>query len=96
MKYKYLLATIGFILLIFIPGTMLYVYGADTWDEYEYLIGIDEQTSAKYYVWEPKEDIMPYEIALILPIFAYASQVSVLDLIELLPPEAKRHFRKEE
>ena len=97
MKYKYLLATIGFILLISIPGTMLYVYGADTWDEYEYLTGIiDEQTYAEYYVWEPKEDITVYELALIFPVFIYAAQGSAVLMIEGLPPEAKRHFRKEE
>ena len=96
MKYKYLLATIGFILLISIPGTMLYVYGADTWDEYEYLTGIDEQTSAEYYVYEPQKDITIYELAKIMPIFPYALQGSVIDMIEGLPPEAKRHFRKEE
>ena len=95
MKYKYLLATIGFILLISIPGTMLYVYGADPWDP-EYLPGIDEQTSAEYYVWEPKEDITVYELALIMPIFSYVGKSSVVYIIENLPPKAKRHFRKEE
>jgi len=99
MKYKYLLAIIGFILLISIPGTMLYVYGADTWDEYlEYTTDSDNFLVQElyYYVYEPQKDITIYELAKIMPIFPYALQGSVIDMIEGLPPEAKRHFRKEE
>jgi len=96
MKYKYLLATIGFILLISIPGTMLYVYGADTW--YDLTDTTDNLLVQElyYYVYEPQKDITIYELAKIMPIFPYALQGSVIDMIEGLPPEAKRHFRKEE
>ena len=101
MRCKYWLATIGFILMISIPGTILHVFGADTWDEYnlinvidsDYTISIYDDT---HYIYEPKPDITIYEIALIFPIFIYAAEEWAVLMIEGLPPEAKRHFRKEE
>ena len=47
-----------------------------------------------YYVWEPKKDITVYELALILPIFSFDG--NAIKLVDELPPEVKRHFRKEE
>ena len=46
------------------------------------------------YVYEPKPDITAHEVALILPAFILADK-GYLSHLENLPPEAKRHFRRE-
>ena len=89
----WLIAIIIMFLSIIIP---YYVYGADTWEEsFDWSDTILQVNSQDVYVWEPKKDITPYEIALLLPIFAYVSQGSAVWMIETLPPEARRHFRKD-
>ena len=49
------------------------------------------------YIYEPKPDITAHEVALILPIFIGISCISGYGIshLEDLPPEAKRHFRRE-
>ena len=86
---------IAIIIMFAIVLSFPYCHGADTWDDYldwnEYLLDVNSTN----YIWDPKEDITVYELALLLPIFAYVSQGSVVWMIETLPPEARRHFRKE-
>ena len=88
---------IAIIIMFAIVLSFPYCHGADTWDDAlldwnEYLLDVNSTN----YIWEPKEDITVYELALLLPIFAYVSQGSVVWMIETLPLEARRHFRKEE
>lgn len=44
------------------------------------------------YVWEPKEDITPFELAQCLPPLLEPRSFAVANL----PPECQRHFREEE
>ena len=85
----WLIAIIIMFLSIIIP---YYVYGADTWEEsFDWSDTILQVNSQDVYVYEPKRNIVLYELALLMPIFFNGSVI----YIEQLPPEAKRHFRKE-
>ena len=85
----WLIAIIIMFLSIIIP---YYVYGADTWEEsFDWSDTILQVNSQDVYVYEPKRNIVLYELALLMPIFFNGSAI----YIEQLPPEAKRHFRKE-
>lgn len=46
----------------------------------------------KRYVYKPQADITTYELALIVPVFH--TKIDIERMIELLPPEAKRHFEE--
>lgn len=48
----------------------------------------------KHYVYSPKKDITVYELALIVPVLH--TQHNIEQVIEVLPPEAKRHFEEVE
>jgi len=48
-----------------------------------------------YYFWSPQKDITAYELALLLP-FVKLNCHHCSYFIEGIPPEARRHFRKEE
>ena len=97
----WLIAIIIMFLAILIP---YYVYGADTWDDNDLIMVIeslpsyvdnDDLTLQIYsevvYTYEPKPDITIYELSLIIPIFFGGSSLYV----DGLPPEARRHFRKD-
>jgi len=48
----------------------------------------------KTYMWEPKEDITAYELALCLHIVTIWSQMTAEDAIAALPANAQRHFKE--
>jgi hypothetical protein len=52
---------------------------------------------SNHYLYAPQPDITTYELALILPaLFAVvAGGGNAVGLVEKLPPEAKRHFKKQ-
>ena len=87
---------IAIIIMFAIVLSFPYCHGADTWEEpfdwNEHVLEVDSTN----YIWEPKEDITIYELALLIPVFVSVLQGSVVWMIETLPPEARRHFRKEE
>ena len=69
-------------------------YAADTWEEWE-IYADPNQTYLRtvpnyYYEFVPKPDITAYELALILPVFIG----NHIDMIEDLPPEARRHIKR--
>ncbi len=41
------------------------------------------------YIYDPQKDITAHELALIVPILVHHSE----NMVDMLPPEAKRHFR---
>lgn len=54
--------------------------------------------SEKCYVYSPKPDITAYELALIvaLSVPVLRTSIGIMKAIEVLPPEAKRHFKEVE
>ena len=89
----WLIAIIIMFLSIIIP---YYVYSADTWEDNLFhddnlYLDLVIDSSGSVYIYEPKRNIVLYELALIMPVFFGGSAL----YIEQLPPEAKRHFRKE-
>ena len=58
----------------------------------ETVLSLNNDTT--HYIWEPEKDITVYELSLIIPVFIWATHGSGAMLIEGLPPEARRHFRK--
>jgi len=48
--------------------------------------------TCKRYVYKPLNDITAYELALIVPVLH--TKINIERMIELLPPEAKRHFEE--
>lgn len=54
-------------------------------------IGVVQMPRSVSWAWEPHPDITIYELALILPALVMPNGWKI---IENLPPEAKRHFRK--
>ena len=86
----WLIAIIIMFLSILIP---YYVYGADTWEEsFDWSDNIIQVNPQDVYIYAPKQDITIYELSLIMPIFFGGSSLYV----DGLPPEVRRHFRKEE
>lgn len=100
---------VAIIVMFFIALLTPYLFGADTWDDYQLSDCCDHNDddsdgcikcsdllnitiySDPYYTYDPKPDITIYELSLIMPIFFGGSSLYV----DGLPPEAKRHFRKE-
>ena len=80
---------IAIIIMFAIVLSFPYCRGADTWDDNDDLIL--KVYSDVVYVYEPKPDITIYELSLIMPIFFGGSSLYV----DGLPPEARRHFRKD-
>lgn len=65
------------------------------WDKWVAKVETGEagiELPVKYYVYSPKIDITVYELALIVPVFH--TKINIERVIELLPPEAKRHFKE--
>jgi hypothetical protein len=48
----------------------------------------------KTYLWKPKEDITPYELALCLPIMLDKRIMDFEELILSLPENVQRHFEE--
>ena len=76
--------------------TIPMIYSADTWEDNLFhddnlYLDLVIDSSGSVYIYEPKRNIVLYELALIMPVFFGGSAL----YIEQLPPEAKRHFRKE-
>ena len=75
-------------LIMLIPSC----HGADTWEEsFDWSDNIIQVNPQDVYIYAPKQDITIYELSLIMPIFFGGSSLYV----DGLPPEARRHFRKE-
>lgn len=50
------------------------------------------------YVWDPKPDITPYELARALIVLCARSEYSGVDIVarvDAFPPQVRRHFREE-
>jgi hypothetical protein len=51
-------------------------------------------SKVRQFQYKPYPDITVYELALLLPVFSIAMNGgNIIDFIESLPDEAKRHFR---